>query len=67
MVIDGNSYTLYSFAEIEKHFNIKVRTLRHLYTTGKITTVKIGNRHYMTQQMIQDYISSNTKDINATV
>ncbi len=52
---------LYSLKGINETYGITISMLKKLISTDKITVVKIGNKNFIKESDIEDYIERNTR------
>ncbi len=53
---------LYSLKGINEEYGITISMLKKLIATHKLTVVKIGNKNFIKESDIEDYIHKNTKE-----
>lgn len=58
-IVDDND-RLYSLLEIEQNRGIKVSTLKKLIYNGEISVVKVGNKNFVLESTIKEFIWRNT-------
>ena len=51
---------LYSLKDIAQRYGVTVAMLKKLIQHNQITRVKVGNKNFISEDVIEDYIASNT-------
>ncbi len=52
---------LYSLKGINETYGITISMLKKLISTNQITVVKIGNKNFIKESDLEDYIERNTR------